>query len=348
MVAPALSFNFSKKLGFDARVYIGQVHGCLANLEDQSVHSSIWSPPYWKQRDYGFKDQIGQEDELREYLFRIRNVFEDLERIVRDDGTVWLNIGDRIEGGFSHGVPWKVVDIVQEETAWRLVADIIWHKPNAMTETADGRPSRNHEYVFLFAKSKDYFYDRYGYTEVAKYQVKGDDRELRSQARSVWTINNQSTKVKHYAAFPVELPERCIRLSTSSGGCCAECGIPYEREVKVDRVPTRPGNDNKYVGGDGEKEASAKIGNKDTRRHVTFFETMGFHKNCGCKIKKAVPCTVLDPFGGIQRTGVACDRTGRSYIGIEYKREYVNHFQAEVERDRILRVKKAFLGGGDS
>jgi len=328
-----------KGMDHQAGVYRGDVYKALDVMEEKSVHAAVFSPPYFQQRDYGFKEQIGMEKTHFKYAEAIANVFMRLSRVVRDDGTVWMNVGDCVRSGESLGVPWLVASTVTL-TGWKLVADIIWHIPNKMAETADGRPSRNHEYVFLFAKDRDYYYDRYGYTEVANYQVPGDGRELRRQARSVWTINNQSSKVPHYAAFPVELPERCIRLATSEGGCCPECGKQFDRVVELDRIPTRPGKDNKYVNDLGVREGSKVIGNKDTRRHVTFFETIGWHPSCNCGVKKSIPCTVLDPFGGIHRTGVACDRLKRNYIGIEYRGEYTMHFPAELARDREAREKK--------
>lgn len=166
----------------------------LRTLPDQSVQTVITSPPYWALRDYGVEGQIGLEATPEEYVARMVEVFREVRRVLRDDGTLWLNLGDSYAGsgkGASSdkenpretyvpdpdspqcaipkvprglkskdlvGIPWRVAFALQAD-GWYLRSDIIWHKPNPMPESVTDRPTKSHEYVFLLAKQARYFYD---------------------------------------------------------------------------------------------------------------------------------------------------------------------------------------------
>ena len=174
------------------RIINADVIDGLRSLPEKSVHCVVTSPPYWGLRDYGIEGQIGLEPTPEEYLEKMVKVFREVKRVLRDDGTLWLNIGDsyanaqprgRMEdqGDLSTGdhgelIPkrdwscwnlkqkdlvgmcWRVAFALQSE-GWYLRSDIIWAKPNPMPESITDRPTRSHEYVFLFAKSARYFYD---------------------------------------------------------------------------------------------------------------------------------------------------------------------------------------------
>lgn len=178
-----------------SRILLGDVVQQLRALPDQSVHCAITSPPYWNLRDYQIEGQIGLEPTLSEYLERLTTVFSELARVLRNDGTFWLNIGDSYAGGGcgardperwpkqsrndhmprhakKHGglkdkdlmmVPARVAIAVQE-SGWYLRSVIIWEK-NAMPESVEDRPTNVHEYVYLFSKEETYFYDHFAILE---------------------------------------------------------------------------------------------------------------------------------------------------------------------------------------
>jgi DNA modification methylase len=174
---------------------------CRTILESQtlpceSVHCCVTSPPYWALRDYGHPDQIGLEPTPEEYIANLARVFRGVRRVLRDDGTLWLNLGDTYAGGGNGGggsyecerpgwsklgpqpghglkpknllgLPWRVALALQAD-GWYLRQDIIWNKPNPMPESVTDRCTKAHEYVFLMAKSERYYYDAKAISEAAK------------------------------------------------------------------------------------------------------------------------------------------------------------------------------------
>lgn len=157
-------------------------------LADKSVQCVVTSPPYWGLRDYGVSGQLGLEPTPEEYVADMVAVFREVWRVLRDDGTCWMNLGDSYtnnpgngrggespDGGLPHrsgmnkagslkpkdlvGIPWRVAFALQAD-GWYLRSDIIWHKPNPMPESVTDRPTKAHEYVFLLTKSPRYFYDQ--------------------------------------------------------------------------------------------------------------------------------------------------------------------------------------------
>lgn len=169
----------------------GDVIACLRSLPDACVQCVVTSPPYWGLRDYGVEGQIGLEPTPGEYVEKMIEVFREVKRVLRDDGTLWLNLGDtyasawacgrrnvvgngsmengkrdsrpnRVSGDIKEkdmvGIPWRVAFALQAD-GWYLRSDIIWSKPNPMPESVTDRPTKSHEYVFLLAKRERYFYD---------------------------------------------------------------------------------------------------------------------------------------------------------------------------------------------
>src|SRR5207249_1518742 len=191
----------------------GDVSEALPFLPDASVQCIITSPPYWGLRDYGIRGQIGLEPTLAAYLYKLTSIFTELRRILKPDGILWLNIGDGYTSGNRGwrapdkknpnramsvrpdnppglkdkdllGVPWRLAFALQAD-GWYLRSDIIWHKPNCQPESVKDRPTRSHEYVFLFSKSEDYFYDHRAILEPATSK-----RGTRNR-RTVWSINTE-------------------------------------------------------------------------------------------------------------------------------------------------------------
>lgn len=212
-------------------IFEGDALRVLRRIPDGSAQSVVTSPPYWGLRDYGFSGQIGLEETLPQFLNRLTEIFTEARRVLRDDGTLWLNIGDGYTSGNRGwrapdkkngaramsvrpstpnglkpkdllGIPWRLAFALQED-GWYLRSDIVWHKPNAMPESVKDRPTRSHEYLFLFSKQEKYRYDREAVLEV-------NGRNL----RSVWSVNTQPFPGAHFATFPAKLIEPCILAST--------------------------------------------------------------------------------------------------------------------------------------
>lgn len=215
-------------------IVIGDSRTALKRFPSDFVQTTITSPPYWSLRDYDIPGQIGLEPSLDSYIADLVDVFEEVRRVTREDGTLWLNIGDSYTSGGRTwrapdrknpiramdvrpdtppglkpkdliGVPWRLAFALQA-AGWYLRADIVWHKPNCQPESVKDRPTRSHEYVFLFSKSERYTYDHSA--------VRGpNDRNV----RTVWNINTQPYKDAHFATFPASLVEPCVALATSAG-----------------------------------------------------------------------------------------------------------------------------------
>ena len=132
----------------------------------ESVHTCVTSPPYFGLRDYGIKGQIGLEPTPQEYLERLVQVFREVRRVLRKDGTLWLVIGDSycrkncrsLKNKDLLGIPWALAMALRTD-GWYLRQDIVWHKPNAMPEGVRDRCTRSHEYIFLLSKSERYYFD---------------------------------------------------------------------------------------------------------------------------------------------------------------------------------------------
>lgn len=206
----------------------------LPQLPAGLFQTCITSPPYWSLRDYGIEGQIGLEMSLGNYIASLVDIFQQVRRVLREDGTLWLNVGDSFTSGGRTwrapdkknpframdirpptpeglkpkdliGVPWRLAFALQA-AGWHLRADVIWEKPNCQPESVKDRPTRSHEYLFLFSKSERYFYDRDA--------VHGpNNRNL----RTVWSINTQAQKDAHVAMFPPALVAPCVALGSREG-----------------------------------------------------------------------------------------------------------------------------------
>lgn len=227
------------KLDLDDSVILeGDALHALHILPSNSVQCVITSPPYWGLRDYSIEGQIGLESTLPQFINHMVAIFNEIKRVLRDDGALWLNIGDGYTSGNRgyrapdrknparamtvrpdtpeglkpkdlQGVPWRLAFALQND-GWYLRSDIVWHKPNAMPESVKDRPTRAHEYLFMLTKSERYFYD---YEAVKEIGLNGKPRNR----RSVWSINTQAFPDAHFATFPPKLIEPCI-LATSRPG----------------------------------------------------------------------------------------------------------------------------------
>ena len=243
-----------------ATLYYGaDCRDSLRLLPEQSVHCVVTSPPYWGLRDYGTgNNQIGLEASLDEFVGELVEVFREVRRVLRDDGTLWINLGDSYaSAGMGSGlkakdligVPWRVALALQAD-GWYLRNEIIYSKPNPMPESVKDRLTRSHEHVFLFAHPESggsYFYDQDAIREPLKASSKNrnkyewnnrqrthDPKEIRSarhtvsgamfeeakgsNKRTVWEVSPKPYPGAHFAVFPPKLIEPCILAGCPKGG----------------------------------------------------------------------------------------------------------------------------------
>ena len=224
--------QFTSSNSRNSALICGDAESVLSRLPGEIFQTCITSPPYWSLRDYCIPGQIGLEDSVFAYIDHLTKVFAQVRRVLKDDGTLWLNIGDSYTSGGRTwraidkknpvramgvrpptpdglkskdlvGVPWLLAFALQKE-GWYLRNDIIWNKPNCQPESVRDRPTRSHEYLFMLSKNEHYHYDANA--------VRGPNgRNL----RSVWDINTKPYPEAHFATFPSTLVEPCLKLASS-------------------------------------------------------------------------------------------------------------------------------------
>ncbi|MFA6057150.1 MAG: site-specific DNA-methyltransferase [Taibaiella sp.] len=258
----------------ESMIFHGDTREMINTLPDKFYSCCITSPPYWGLRDYGHDEQIGAEQQLDDYINHLVSIFRRMKDKLKDDGTFWLNIGDSYTSGNRSwraedkknpargmkfrpptpeglkpkdliGIPWRLAFALQAD-GWYLRSDIIWYKPNCQPESVKDRPTQSHEYMFLFSKSEQYYYD----FESIKEPAAGEGK-LRNK-RTVWQVNTEPFPEAHFATFPEELITPVILASSK----------------------------------------------KDD--------------------------FILDPFFGAGTVGVASNKLGRKFHGIELKKEYID------------------------
>lgn len=218
----------------------GPAVDALGLLPAGCVQTVVTSPPYWSLRDYATEGQIGRDDALGEYVKSIVTAFDQVRRVLTDDGTVWLNVGDSYTSGNRRyrapdrknraramsvrpptpeglkpkdliGVPWRLAFALQD-AGWWLRSEVIWYKPNAHPESVSDRPTKSHETVFLLSKNQDYYYDTAA--------VKGPNGR---RLRTMWDINTEPRHKTaggvedHPAVMPMTLARRCIQITSRPG-----------------------------------------------------------------------------------------------------------------------------------
>jgi DNA modification methylase len=394
------------------RILIGDVREQLKTLADESVHCVVTSPPYWGLRDYGIAGQLGMEPTFQQHVEIITEIFREVKRVLRKDGTLWLNYGDSYAGGGNNrgnnspispkqasnagatgqvggipignglkpkdlcGIPWRVAFALQAD-GWYLRQDIIWAKPNPMPESVKDRCTKAHEYVFLLTKSPRYYFDQDAIREAhndperganEKTEEYGGRRKLPDEdkiirwhnpvdnarsynpagrnKRSVWEIATSPFPEAHFATFPPELPEICIRAGTSEKGCCGKCGAPWrrmqERGKAVPLTPSDAGRKSTWTIGDASRDPATRTDTPLPRHYrpviaESWAATCEHSKSMSCLDSDLiVPCTVLDPFGGAGTTGLVADRLQRNAILIELNPEYAAIAKRRIDGDAPL------------
>jgi DNA modification methylase len=224
----------------------GDTRDVLRKMPDGLAQTCVTSPPYYGLRSYlpeGHEDkhfEIGSEPTPDEYVAEMVAVFREVRRVLRDDGTLWLNIGDSYAktGKQLLGIPWRVAFALQAD-GWYLRSAIIWHKPNPMPESIRDRPTSAYEMVFLMTKQERYFYDADAVAEptlqpIGKPKLTAQHKRAVLQdtasstlgsnqgseyrnLRNVWTITPKPFKGAHFATMPIDLAERCILAGSRVG-----------------------------------------------------------------------------------------------------------------------------------
>ena len=225
------------------RIRLGDVRERLRDIDAESVQTCVTSPPYWSQRNYGHVGQLGAESSPGTYVETMVDVFREVRRTLKDDGTLWLNIGDTYVNKVLAGIPWMVAFALRAD-GWHLRSDIIWAKTYSMPESVTQRPTKSHEYLFLLSKSARYYYDadairepptastlernKYGRTRATNKWFKGGAQTGGQKGdmtghpkgcnkRTVWTVSPQSYHGAHFATFPEKLIEPCILAGSAPG-----------------------------------------------------------------------------------------------------------------------------------
>ncbi len=218
----------------------GTAYHALDLLPERSVQTVVTSPPYWSLRDYDIDNQIGRDESLGEYIAGLVTAFDKVRRVLRMDGTVWLNVGDAYTSGNRRyrapdkknraramsvrpptpvslkpkdliGLPWRLAFALQD-AGWWLRSEVVWTKPNAHPESVRDRPTKAHETIFLLSKSQDYFYD--------VDAVRGPNGR---RIRTAWDIPTEPRKRcfgtldDHPAVMPATLARRCVELTSKVG-----------------------------------------------------------------------------------------------------------------------------------
>ena len=230
------------------QIKTGDCTSVLKTLDANTFNTCVTSPPYWGLRDYGEDAQLGLEQTPEEYVENMVKVFSEVKRVLRDDGTLWLNLGDsyynyrpgkgqyvpkqtvsktrqdlpmevgrranKLEGLKEKdlvGIPWRVAFALQAD-GWYLRQDIIWNKPNPMPESVRDRCTKSHEYIFLLSKNKKYYYD---HEAIKEPTVNGTEWKNK---RSVWNVSLKPYKEAHFATYPPDLIEPCILAGCPDNG----------------------------------------------------------------------------------------------------------------------------------
>lgn len=337
----------------------GEAKEVLKNIPDNTFHTVVTSPPYWALRDYDADGQLGAEQTPEEYVVNLVKIMREVKRTLRDDGTLWLNIGDtynnssgfcRATNGWDRkgrnsgsadkkalkhdvvkikelfGIPWKVAFALQED-GWYLRCDIVWNKTNPMPDGAKDRPTHGHEYIFLLSKKPKYFYDYYGVLEDTKSTP---DRVQTFGAREQEGTfrQDQNRTFEHYG----KRNKRSVwetSVSTFRGNHFAT--YPPQLIEPCILASTSPEGCCADCGSPlvriTEKEKEEANNSKGYELKII---SKGWEKSCDCETTKTKPCLVLDPFSGMATTGVVAFKHLRNYVGIELNKDYL-----KISRERL-------------
>lgn len=335
------------------KIHCGNTKELIKLLPDNSIDCCVTSPPYFGLRDYGIKEQIGLEESPEEFVSNLVEVFNGVKRVLKPTGTLWLNMGDsyagsgkgygdnrenkKLQGSNSGsigvvennyktfalkskdliGIPWMVAFALRS-TGWYLRQDIIWAKPNPMPESVTDRCTKSHEYIFLFSKSRKYYYD----AEAIKTEAKQPEDDLRRQEYQTWDNKNTPDKLRNgirpRKSGNIERKDGTARgcPEVSSSNVCGS--VPWE-------------------------------GEKANKRSVWTINTKPFSEAHFATFPEELPATcikagcpedgiVFDPFSGAGTTAVVARKLNRNFIGFELNPDYI-----KISEERLYKELGMFL-----
>lgn len=329
------------------RIVCGQTKEVLRTMPDESIDCCITSPPYYGLRDYGVQGQIGLEASPEEYVANLADVFREVRRVLKEDGTLWLNLGDSYAGSGKGsakdaenakkykqgtckgmlgqsavtttgmgackpkdlmGIPWMVAFALRAD-GWYLRQDIIWSKTNCMPESVKDRCTKSHEYIFLFSKSRKYYFD----SEAIKEPAVGFNNI--DPAGSLGTIRPNSRRRKG-------------NNKTFRGGGAYTMNQSFYNSAIVEKASV------------GNKPNESGFRNRRSVWNIASAAYKGAHF-ATFPLKLIEPCilagsrvggVVLDPFIGSGTTAVCAVQHERKYVGIELNPEYAKMAEERIER----------------
>lgn len=286
-----------------SKILYGDALECLKTIPDNSVNMCVTSPPYYGLRDYGMEEQIGMEVSPAIYIEKLVCIFKEIRRILKNDGTLWVNIADSYAGSIKSriklsenaeiakewqgikskdmlGIPWGLAFALRDD-GWYLRSDIIWQKSNCMPESVKDRPTKSYEHIFLLSKSNHYYYDYEAIQEpVTQGSIERAKRGVSDKGKYAKGITGQNMQAL-FMARP-NSAERYMRnkrdvwtISTNSYRIKGHFAVYPEKLIEPCILAGCP------VGG-----------------------------------------VVIDPFFGSGTTGAVAKKLGREYIGIDINPEY--------------------------
>ena len=241
-------------------LHLGSALEVLKTFDNEIVDCVVTSPPYYNLRDYQNDQQLGMEKSPVQYVANLVEIFNEIKRILKNDGVVWLNLGDTYAKDKNLlGIPWRVAFALQESD-WYLRSDIIWQKTSILPESVKDRCTKSHEYIFMLTKSQNYYYNAEAIKEptVSKDNytrdrdnpnnktnttagrsrmggMKHNNYETRNK-RSVWTMAPHVSKDYHFATYPKELPMNCIKASCRENGLVLDPFVGSGTTVQVAEI----------------------------------------------------------------------------------------------------------------
>lgn len=344
-------------------IRVGDCLEVLRTLPDASVQCCVTSPPYFGLRDYGHAGQIGLESTPDAFVAKLVAVFAEVRRVLRDDGTLWLNLGDSYAANRGYqvpdskhvdvgngkgmkaaalgakvkdllGIPWRVAFALQAD-GWYLRSDIIWHKPNPMPESVTDRPTKAHEYLFLLTKSERYYYDA---DAIAEPAIHAGDVKTNNAGKNGRMGEFGATRGGFLRPEGVTVGDtrnrRTVWSVEATGNRERECLMILDSDLST-----------------ADKWDAIKAMMSGAQSDVWRIATQAFSEAHFATFppKLIEPCilagskqgdTILDPFGGAGTTGLVADRLGRNALLIELNPQY-----AAMARRRITDDAPLFADG---
>lgn len=320
----------------------GDAREALAGLLPESVDCCVTSPPFPGLRDYGNPGQLGREPSVAEYVANLREVLRLIRRVLKDSGSLWLNLGDAYMRGRRFEVPVGGLMLAPQRVALALAADgwivrniVIWHKPNPLPQSARDRLSPTYEVVVFATKTRRYFFDldsiriphrsadrarmalrergrRYQGNNTGLGRLKAAGRVGHANGKNpgdIWTVPTAADRLGHQATFPEPLIERPI-LATCPERICVQCDSAWTRPTRI-------------------KSSRTSEGMRHTRE-------VGELRRCDC-FAPTRPGVVLDPFMGTGTTALVAERLRRDWLGVELNPTYIKLAEKRLRQWRTPR-----------